>query len=670
MSNTPTITTNITDKLPPAETPLTATQPFRLGALLLIVVFFLIYAVTLDTGLQPHELHGGDLITHQYAQVQARPSNAPGYPLYTMGGWLWFHGWHTLLSILGQPFPNPIPILSSYSTVWALLALGLLYAILGELLGKSHQPRLATLFCLLTTAFFGVTYFFWYYATTTEQYSSAVAQTLAIVYLYLQWDKTPARRSKLYWLAFLCGISLAHMLTVAFIVPPLVVVILWRDPSLLRTPRAILFAILAAALPLTSYLYVYVRGALHPAWWGRGYWPTPQAWFWSFISTAQGRDELAWAFEPGRSFFGNGFPQMIWHELSLPLLMLGVVGIAFLPRRHAFMLYGTLVIYVIFCWLYRFGNWFQVILPAYPLILLGLVPLYGSLGRISTTSARIGRYGVTAALTLALLWRAQASLPAANSRDRTEDTALDHAAILLDQPLPRNARLFAAVDDTLALNYLIEIWGIRPDIKTMNSHDANDDLREDKKVYATVDATPALMGELAITPTLDGFSADWLELSTSTPITAQQTLTATPIYTVTPSLILAAYHVQPAPTGQPLSPTSEPAIDVRLTWLLPSGDWPPNLSISLRPTAQGALQVDPAAGQPIQQDRPRPLNGLWLDSLMDRSPQQPVVIHDNYRLPQPTTLAAPADGLLLILYTAKGEGFANIAEISLPLNNH
>ena len=38
----------------------------------------LLYLFTLDTGLRPDELTGGDLITHQYAQVEARPSNAPG----------------------------------------------------------------------------------------------------------------------------------------------------------------------------------------------------------------------------------------------------------------------------------------------------------------------------------------------------------------------------------------------------------------------------------------------------------------------------------------------------------------------------------------------------------------------------------------------------------------
>ena len=56
-----------------------------------MIFFAALYLFTLDDGLRPGELEGGDLITHQYAQVQGRPSNAPGYPLYTMGGWLWFH---------------------------------------------------------------------------------------------------------------------------------------------------------------------------------------------------------------------------------------------------------------------------------------------------------------------------------------------------------------------------------------------------------------------------------------------------------------------------------------------------------------------------------------------------------------------------------------------------
>jgi len=650
-----------------AVPPLGRTQPFRWGAIILIFTFIAIYALTIDTGLQPRELQGGDLITHQYAQVQARPSNAPGYPIYTMGGWLWFHSWHGLFDLLGNPYPNPMPLLSSYSTLWALLALWLFYSILGEVLGACQHPWQATLFCLLVAAFVGVTYFFWYYATTTEQYSSAVAQTLAIVYLYLLWDKQPARRGRLYSLAFLCGISLAHMLTVAFIVPPLVALVLWRDPSLLRRPRAIFFAILAAALPLLSYIYVYYRGALHPQWWGKGNWVTPQQWFWSFISTSQGRDELARAFEPGRPLFGNGFPNLIWQELSLPLLILGLIGIAFLRRRLAILLYVTLGIYLIFCWFYRFGNWFQVILPAYPLILIGLAPYFGWLQGNQSGYSRLGRWFAISGLTIALFWRVEQSLPAANSRQRSEDTALDHTAMLLDQSLPRNARLFAGVDDALAINYFTQIWGIRRDIKTLNSHDANDDLSDGDLVFTTVDAAPDLIAELTLTPTLDSRSPDWIKLSTRAVTTSEPSLYTTPVFTVTPDLLLSSYFVQPAPTASLLTTPITPALDVTLTWLLPTGVWPDKLAISLRPTYHGLQQAEPQSSHPIQQDRSRPVNGLWIDRPIRRSVENPVVVHDAYRLIQPATLANRADGLLLILYTQNAGGFTNVTEIPLSL---
>jgi hypothetical protein len=640
---------------------------FRLGGLLLLIAFAVIYALTLDTGLQPQELHGGDLITHQYAQVQARPGNAPGYPIYTMGGWLWFHGWHAALQLAGQSFPNPIPILSSYSTLWALLALFLLYVTLGELLGELRYRWHGTLFCLLLTAFFGVTYFFWYYATTTEQYSSAVAQTLAIFYLYLCWEKFPARRDLLYLLAFLCGLSLAHMLTVALIVPPLVAVVLWRDPSLLRSARANIISILAAALPLLSYIYVYMRGALNPNWWGHGYWPTAQAWFWDFVSTAQGRDELAWAFEPGRPFLGNGFPEVIWQELSLPLLSLGILGISRLPRRHAALLYSTLLLYLLFCWLYRFGNWFQVILPAYPLILLGIVPFYAATQR-TTTAARLARYLFLLAMVISLLWRAEESLPAADSRYREQDTALDRAAVLLDQPLPQDARLFAAVDDALAINYLTAIWGIRPDIKPISSQDANEIIGKGGQLFSTLDATPTLLAELTVTPTLDGFSPDWVSLRLEPVAGAEHNLND-PIYVVSQELHLLDYIASPSPPGSPLLPPVEHALDVLLTWYLPTGVWPPGLAISLRPMLQGAPMLDPQTGQPIQQDRPRPLFGLWRDTPTAASGIMPLVVHDPYRLLQPATLQQ-ADGLLLILYTQDEDGFTNIAEITMPLPGH
>src|SRR5512143_515453 len=124
----------------------------RLAGIGLVVAFAALYLVTLDNGLRPGELEGGDLITHQYAQVQRRPSNAPGYPLYTMGGWLWFRLGRLLL---GWAL-NPVQILSLYSTLWALAALLVLYLVLRQVSGDR------VLLAALLTAFYATTYFFWY----------------------------------------------------------------------------------------------------------------------------------------------------------------------------------------------------------------------------------------------------------------------------------------------------------------------------------------------------------------------------------------------------------------------------------------------------------------------------------------------------------------------------
>ena len=52
-------------------------SPVTLAGVLVLSIALTLYLCTLDNGVRLEELKGGDLITHQYAQVQARPSNAP-----------------------------------------------------------------------------------------------------------------------------------------------------------------------------------------------------------------------------------------------------------------------------------------------------------------------------------------------------------------------------------------------------------------------------------------------------------------------------------------------------------------------------------------------------------------------------------------------------------------
>ncbi len=652
---------------------ITAATTAKWAGWLLIVLAGLLYLATLDTGLRPGELEGGDLITHQYAQVQARPGNAPGYPLYTLGGWLWFHGWRGLLRLGGDALPNPMPILSSYSTLWALLALWLFYQILRRLSRSHHWPHGHWPLAWLISAFYAVTYFFWYYATTTEQYSSAVAHTLAILWVYLIWEEqtkddgrpTADRRPQtadgalrtshftlhtsqftIFFLAFLCGLTLAHMVTVAMIVPPLVAVVLWRDPGLLRRPLSVIGAVMAAALPLFSYIYVYVRGAAHPEWWGEGNWQSGSDWFWHFVRTSQGQEELSWGLQPGAPFFGNGFPHLIWQELSIPLLMLGLVGIAMLSpttgrgRLHV-LLYATLLFYVVLCWIDRFGNWFQIILPAYPLVLLGLMPMaLWSMDRLR----RRWRWAVIVPpllLAAAILWRVDASLPAANSRQRADDTALQQSLQLLDQPLPGRAALFSEKEVALGLDYLINIWGIRPDLRVVSSPQADSLLDAGEVVLATTTAAALLQSEIAPAQplALDMETADRVRFAAVGNETHPATSLARP---VGDGIVLAGYTRQ----GDQIT------LDREATRT--AGDW----ALSVRPLHRGALMLN-SDGAPLQEDSPAPVRGLRPFSSF--VPGQRV--RDSYHLP---TLPAP-DALQIILYRTTESGFENLSVTELPL---
>ena len=654
-----------------------------LAGIVLLALAAALYLLTLDNGFAPGELVGGDLITHQYAQVEARPSNAPGYPLYTMGGWAWFHTLRGLNAALGNPLPNPIPLLSSYSTLWALLALGLLYALVLRLTRSPARPYGNWVVAWLVGAFYAVTYFFWYYATTTEQYTSAIAQTLAIVYVYVVWvdgierghvgvvrrprrqdpyvgvratreERIGRRGWTLVLLAFLCGLSLAHMLTVAFIVPPLVVAVIWQEPRVLRNWRLVLLCVLAAFLPLASYAYVWVRGAAHPEWWGQGEWRSTGEWFWAFVSTAQGRDELSRGFKAACAFFDNGFPELMWQELSIPLLAIGLAGIALLRKPLALVLYATLVIYVVFDWMYRCANWYQVILPAYPLVLLGVaaaaerVQVY-----FEVQGKRWAGYLPAALLAIAVIWRGATAWERADSSDRPEDTALARAGVLIGQPLPQDAGLFGATGDALALEYLTHIWGIRPDLETVSSDEAGKRLEAGQTVLTTYDAAPVLLSELPadLAVRRAGAGADWLALSKDVqPLAAP----AHPLeQEVMPGVSLKGYDVNQAPDGKPVS-AAPPSVDVTLYWGL-LGDWPPTLGISLRPTQGGAFMPDPSreAGAIVQVDAPAPLHGL-------AAAGEPLIA-DTYRVPMPPG----ADGVLLIVYEKTADGFRNLVEMPL-----
>ncbi len=596
-----------------------------IGLLLLLVFAGLLYAFTLDDGLRPGELEGGDLITHQYAQVLGRPSNAPGYPLYTMGGWLWFHAGRALPG----PDANPIPLLSSYSMLWALIALALLYLLLIEV-GAPWPVALPT------GVFYAVTYFFWYYAVTTEQYTSSVAWTLAVVYLAFLWQRT-RRDGYLLGLALLTGVGLAHQLTVLLIVPPLLWFVLGLEPGLLRRPKLIARSAGLVALPLLSYAFVYLSGARHPEWRGLGEWASTWAWFWSFVSTAQGRGELTWSLRP---FVTIEFPALIWREMTWPGLIGGLVGLALLDRRRAIFLYATLALYLLFAWVDRLGNWYQVIMPCYALLALGM----GRLATWAFSQAR-GRGGqalVLAAMTALVLYRGVTSYPLADSSSRAGDTGLIPGwAILADHP-PEGTAVLGTLPESLALDYLTRIWGVQPDLRVVTAPEAQTVLAAGSPLLAATEAAlplvPAEVSSEARFSALGRTSAGVSAAPQTRPLwdlQVGQALDWTHDFGAELGLS-GARRAQNAATGETV---------LLLEWeaLHPTQDW----SVSVRLTQGGAeiAQVDSLA----------PVMGAYPTSRW--TPGE--IVGDAYAFP--AEAAAGADGARVILYRQSGDGtFENL----------
>ena len=636
-----------------------ATSPVlsRWAGVVVVLLAAIVYLLTLDNGLRPEELVGGDLITHQYAQIEARPSNAPGYPIYTMGGWLWFQFAKFGLNAL----MTPVQILSAYSMLWGLASLAVLYLILLQV--THHNWPIAA----LLTAFHAITFFFWYYSVTTEQYTSAVFQTVLLIWLAFRWDNQP-RDSTLLWMAFVSGTMLANMVTTLFIVPPLLWFVFfkrkngrWMLGSYLKRPGLILAAIGAALAPLLSYGYIYVRGAQHSEWRGAGQWSSTWDWFITFVTIQQGRDELAPGLTP-QNFFTAEFPSLMWHELTLLVFWGGLAGLLLLERRRAIFLTSTLLIYAFFCWGYRFGNWFQVIIPAYPIFTIGFGVLVSQIDRwanrqtstagSSPDKTRFSRIGLRYHYPLLLLlltglviFRFTTNISEANQRNQPADTGLDPGwAILADQP-ETPAVLVSSFEERLALQYLAAAWNRGADLPHLNNEQPLPDTGAER-VYITRGA--ALSAGVNLDRYIPQAAGKALILLAQQP-PAQLPVSATNTALEFGELITLA--------GWEIVETSPSDWQIALYWQT-ARPLPDDYTISVRPLAGG--QPIMMAGTPIIQDH-EPVWGFYPTSRWAAGS----LIRDMYTFEFPQNTSPSA--VQIVIYQASGSGFENVADQTLML---
>jgi hypothetical protein len=641
----------------------------RAGALVVALVPLAVYILTLQNGLTPGELSGGDPITHQYAQATLRFSNAPGYPIFSALGWVWFE-----LSALLTPFFNPIERLTFYSTLYAIPSLVVLYYLIIEVLeardggqvtggkeqGASHKSpteNFNSLIAIFATLFFAFTYFFWYYAISSENYSSGTLNTLVMLVLALRWQQ---RRDEgtLLWLAFVCGLSLAHLLTVALAVPAVLVFVVGQESGYLRRPKLLVKIAAATFLPLLSYAYVFWRGAEHPEWRGQGNWPSTWAWFFDFVRTQQGQTELTWNWD--------GIPwdmlRLMANELTPLVFVGGLLGLLLLPwwrelpelahsgagqqkypaRWRTILFMGILAVYVPEMYLDRYGNWFQTVIALYPVFVIGLALLVQRVAAL--VSARPPARFVNAALVLLLaglaLNRLLSNYASDNLRDRPNATGLNPGWLLLADEPESGARIAGVFEEDLALDYLTQIWGAQPPVKVVSLNQVN--ALPGQPLYASRAAMPIVLKSLSPGTHLSAQGLNLVALraepSAAVPAAAQISPR-----TLGHGLELAGQTVRKERNTQHLSLFWRAAqhIDVDMS-----------MSVRLMRADQVVAQVDSAA----------PVGGFYP---MTRW-QPGEVVRDDYALPLDPPSAA--DRLHIILYQALPAGFENLAEWDVAVN--
>jgi hypothetical protein len=604
-------------------------HPAFLIGVAVVLAALVLYIATLGNGLQMEQLRGGDLIAHQYAQVELRLTNAPGYPIYTMLGWAWFQLGRLLLS----SWLNPTAILSSFSTLWSVLALIALYVLLLDITdGNAVISGLAT-------AFYAVTYFFWYYSVATEEYSTAVLQTVLMLFFAFRWEET--RDTKyLLLLALLTGIALANLVTVLFILPALIVFLLWIKPSLIRRGKLIAQGFVLAALPLVSYTYVWIRGSTHPEWWGQGNWPNATAWFIDYMSTRQGRGEMTWAL--------TGFPTemfaLVAKELTPLVFLVGFLGIALLGQRRAFLLYGSLAVYAIFAYIDRFGNWFQVVIPAYPMFVMGLAVVAD---RLWQRWPGWPRAVLALALAALIVNRFVMNLPAANQHDRPDHDALRPGqAILASQP-PAGATVVGTFEEHISLDYLTRIWGERRDLHSVGARGQPDDLKGiDPPFFVTVAAAQNLLRDQLAPYCLSAWGYDLIVVRRE-PVTAAVASMQPLDRDVGGKLRLLGYEAQAYPDQ----------LQLMLYWqtLARLAD---DYAVSVRPTRGGQLLF--VGDKLVQRDHPHPVWGVYPTSRW----QPGEVVVDAYVVTIPS--GQSYDGAMVVMYRALPDGkFDNLGEVRI-----
>jgi len=198
--------------------------------------------------------------------------HSTGYPLYVMLG-------NILTAIMRLIGISPIVAPAITSLIWGILALSLLYTL------AYHYTKRAWLSAIIIGVF-GFARTVWVHHIIAEIYTFGLL--IGTILLVIALWKNPIR-GRMYWLAFIGGIGVAHHRAIAMMIPALLIAMLpyfWEHRR--EMPKMVLISLLLGCIGFTQYLYMYLRGIAGGAW----VYGEPQTWagVWTqFIGTEASR---------------------------------------------------------------------------------------------------------------------------------------------------------------------------------------------------------------------------------------------------------------------------------------------------------------------------------------------------------------------------------------------
>lgn len=176
--------------------------------------------------------------------------HATGYPLYVILG-------NILTTVMRAVGISPLIAPALTSLLWGILALTTLYIL------AYHYTRKVWLSAFVIGVF-GLARTIWIHHIIAEVYTFGLL-IVALLLLIALW-KNPIR-GRIFWLAFIGGIGVAHHRAIAMMIPALLYAVYpifiqnWR-----KSPQLVGISLGLGLIGFVQYLYMYLRGVAGGAW--------------------------------------------------------------------------------------------------------------------------------------------------------------------------------------------------------------------------------------------------------------------------------------------------------------------------------------------------------------------------------------------------------------------